>query len=98
VGQQGGFGQHPGAGGGSSLPWLAGGFGSRLSFQAMPGSCHTPRGPEGSCLRPTAHVSLLATQSSGVRLRPVSLPALPVRVCPGVGLHVGCCFSWFTWL
>lgn len=68
--QRGGFGQCPGAGGGSSLPWLAGGFWSRLSFQAMPSGCHMPRGPERSCLCPTAHVSPPGTQSSGVHLRP----------------------------
>lgn len=55
AGQQGGFGLvwcSPGAGGGRSLPWLTGGFWSHLSFQAVPGGCHVPRGPEGAaCAR-----------------------------------------------
>lgn len=52
AGQQGAFGPRPGAGGGRSLPWLTGGFWSHLSFQAVPGGCHMPRGPEGAaCAR-----------------------------------------------
>lgn len=69
------------AGSGSSFPWLASGFWSGLSLQAVPRHCHMLWGPEGTCLHLTAHVSLPGTQSFGVRL----CPPIPACTAP-VGL------------